>query len=319
MDDFSRILIVDDERQNIKVLKDFLRDDYKIMAAKTGEQALEAARSENPPDLILLDIVMPEMDGYDICRILKEDEKTMHIPIIFVTGLGSTNDEARGFELGAVDYITKPFRPVIVKARIKTHIQLKRKSDLLDRLASIDGLTEIPNRRSFNAVLEREIRRAYRSGSSISLILLDIDLFKKYNDYYGHAAGDTCLRRVAKSIERILKRASDIVARYGGEEFGVILPDTDLEGALHVAETIREAVASLNIEHAASTVADMVSVSLGAASLQPDVKTDPLDLITAADAALYQAKDSGRNKACGGGSQLPEGCGDTGRQWIQKG
>ncbi|WP_028314060.1 diguanylate cyclase [Desulfatibacillum aliphaticivorans] len=319
MDDFSRILIVDDERQNIKVLKDFLRDDYKIMAAKTGEQALEAARSEHPPDLILLDIVMPEMDGYDLCRILKEDEKTMHIPIIFVTGLGSTNDEAKGFELGAVDYITKPFRPVIVKARIKTHIQLKRKSDLLDRLASIDGLTEIPNRRSFNAVLEREIRRAYRSGSSISLILLDIDLFKKYNDYYGHAAGDTCLRRVAKSIDRILNRASDIAARYGGEEFGVILPDTDLEGALHVAETIREAVASLNIEHAASSVADMVSVSLGAASLQPDVKTAPLDLINAADAALYQAKDSGRNKVCGGGKQLSKDCGDTGRQWTQKG
>ena len=179
MDEFPRILIVDDERQNIKVLTDFLRDDYKIMAAKTGLQALEAARSPNPPDLILLDIVMPDLDGYDVCKMLKQDDKTMHIPVIFVTGLGSTTEEVKGFELGAVDYIKKPFRPVIVKARIKTHIQLKRKSDLLDRLASIDGLTEIPNRRSFDAALEREIRRAYRNDKDISLILLDIDLFKK--------------------------------------------------------------------------------------------------------------------------------------------
>ena len=221
---FPRILIVDDQRQNIKVLKDFLRDDYKIMAAKTGEQALEAARSATPPDLILLDIIMPGMDGYHVCRQLKEDPKTMHIPVIFVTGLGSTSEEAKGFEMGAVDYITKPFRPVIVRARIKTHIQLKRKSDLLDRLASIDGLTEIPNRRCFDATLEREMRRAFRNRAWVSLILMDIDLFKKYNDHYGHAAGDTCLRRVAKAAERVLLRASDQVARYGGEEFGIILP-----------------------------------------------------------------------------------------------
>nr|WP_240192132.1 diguanylate cyclase [Desulforhopalus vacuolatus] len=217
MDKSSSILIVDDERHNIKVLSELLRKDYKIMAAKNGEQALKAVLGDNPPDLILLDIMMPGINGYEVCRKLKENDHSMHIPIIFVSALGSSDDESLGFELGAVDYITKPFKPVIVKARVRTHIQLKQKSDLLERMASIDGLTEIPNRRSFDETLEKEIRRSARNKMILSLILMDIDFFKKYNDQYGHAEGDDCLRRVAKAIDGCMQRATDFAARYGGK------------------------------------------------------------------------------------------------------
>jgi len=296
MDEAGRILIVDDERYNIKVLTDLLREDHKIMAAKSGEQALKAAQRSHPPDLILLDIMMPGMDGYEVCRRLKADSRTMHIPVIFVTALDAAEDESKGLEMGAVDYITKPFNPVIVKARVRIHIQLKRKTDLLDRIASIDGLTEIPNRRGFDATLEKEIRRAARDGSLLSLIMMDIDLFKAYNDLYGHAAGDACLRRVAKAVAADLKRGSDFAARYGGEEFAIILPGTGMAGAMRIAEAVRRAVAALNIPHAASDVAAHVSLSLGVATASVDQKTSPVDLITAADAALYQAKKSGRNR-----------------------
>ena len=298
MDEASRILIVDDERYNINVLTDFLRDDYKIMAAKTGEQALTAAQGPNQPDLILLDILMPGMDGYEVCKNLKTESSTMHIPVIFVTALDASDDEARGFELGAVDYITKPFKPVIVKARVRTHIQLKRKTDLLDRMALLDGLTEIPNRRSFDTTLQQEISRAARNGSFLSLILMDIDFFKKYNDQYGHASGDACLRRVAMAIKEVMKRASDFVARYGGEEFVMILPGTDTKGAIHVAEEVRRAVAELKIQHAASDVAEHVSLSLGVATVLGDRSISPVDLIEKADVSLYQAKANGRNQVC---------------------
>jgi len=296
METASRILIVDDERQNIKVLTEFLRPNYKIMAAKNGEQALKAALGSNQPDLILLDIMMPDIDGYEVCKRLKLDPKTMHIPIIFVTALGASEDEAKGFELGAVDYITKPFNPVIAKARVKTHIQLKRKTDLLERLASLDGLTEIPNRRFFDITLDKELRRANRNKTSISLLMMDLDFFKQYNDHYGHAAGDTCLQKVAKTINQAQRRASDFAARYGGEEFVMILPETQAKGAWHIAKIIRLAVSELKIPHAASNVAEHVTLSLGVTSVLPDQKVAPMDLIKAADASLYQAKHQGRNQ-----------------------
>ncbi|WP_319577364.1 diguanylate cyclase [uncultured Desulfobacter sp.] len=295
MDELNRILIVDDERYNIKVLSELLREEYKIMAAKSGEMALNAVHGPNPPDLILLDVMMPGLSGYEVCRKLKTDLRTMHIPVIFITSLDSTDDEAKGFELGAVDYIFKPFKPVIVKARVKTHIQLKRKTDLLDRLASIDGLTEISNRRSFDITLEKELRRIARSGAFLSLILSDIDFFKKYNDYYGHAQGDTCLRRVAKAVANCASRVADFPARYGGEEFAVILPGTDMDGAITLAEKIRTTVAELNISHAASTIADHVTLSLGVATVSGNRDISPVDLIMAADEFLYQAKKNGRN------------------------
>ena len=292
----SRILIVDDERYNIKVLTELLREEYKIMAAKTGEQALKAVQGPNPPDLILLDIMMPGIDGYEVCKRLKADEISMHIPVIFVSALSASDDESRGFELGAVDYITKPFKPIVVKARVKTHIKLKQKSDLLERMASIDGLTNIPNRRKFDDTLEKELRRAARNGSSLALIMMDIDFFKKYNDYYGHAEGDDCLQRVATAIDSCMKRASDFAARYGGEEFAVILPETNMNEAVYVAEKIRIKVAELNISHATSDVAGHVSISLGVSIVSGSQDNSPVDLIKAADNFLYKAKESGRNR-----------------------
>ena len=298
MDEAGRILIVDDERYNIQVLTDFLREEYKIMAAKTGEQALAAVHGPSPPDLILLDIMMPGMDGYEVCKQLKAESQTMHIPVIFVTALDASDDEAKGFEMGAVDYITKPFKPVIVKARVRTHIQLKHKTDLLDRMALLDGLTEIPNRRCFDTTLKQEISRVARNGLFLSLILMDIDYFKRYNDHYGHASGDVCLRKVAKALKGVIKRASDFVARYGGEEFVMILPGTDREGAMHVAEEVRRAVAGLTIQHADSDVAEYVTLSLGVATILGDQHVSPVTLIEQADISLYQAKGGGRNRVC---------------------
>lgn len=295
MDEFNRILIVDDERQNIKILTEFLRDDYKIMAAKDGETAIKALEKSTLPDLILLDIIMPGLNGYEVIKRLKSDERTRGIPVIFITALDATDDESMGFEMGAVDYITKPFKPVIVKARVKTHMQLKQKTDLLDRLASFDSLTQIPNRRNFDRVLEKEMKKTARNNTPISLLLMDIDYFKNFNDTYGHTEGDTCLKRVARALEQVAARPGDFVARYGGEEFAMILPETDLRGAMHIAEQAQAAVARLHIPHNSSRVSRDISISVGVATKANGADYPPTAFIEKADTALYRAKANGRN------------------------
>ncbi|MDM8537366.1 diguanylate cyclase [Desulfobacterales bacterium HSG17] len=314
MEKTERILIVDDESHNRKILTNLLKNEYKIMVAKNGAQAINASKGKNRPDLILLDLLMPDMDGYEVFKTLKNEERTMNIPVIFITALDKTANEVKGLELGAVDYITKPINPIIVKTRVKTHMTLKRKTDLLEKMASLDGLTEIPNRRRFDEKLQSELGRAGRNRTALPLILADIDCFKQFNDNYGHAQGDRCLRNVAQSIKKIIKRSSDLAARYGGEEFGIILPTTDLNGALAIAEAIRLTVAALNIPHAYSKAADYVSLSLGVACIEPEKIISSLEtskagdaaldrvrieLIEAADAALYRAKESGRNQVAG--------------------
>ncbi|MDM8522245.1 PleD family two-component system response regulator [Desulfococcaceae bacterium HSG8] len=290
------ILIVDDVPKNLQVLGSVLKQEgHRIAFAKSGELALNYV-SERRPDIILLDIMMPGMDGYEVCKKLKEHQETRDIPVIFITALGDADDEYRGFELGGVDYITKPFNPKIVKARVKNHLRLKRKTDLLESLAAIDGLTDIPNRRRFDEVFEKEWGRAVRASESLSLIMIDIDFFKKFNDNYGHAAGDECLRSVAQAMVNTLQRSADFVARYGGEEFVVILPETEIEGAVHIAEKIRLNIEKLKISHAENQVADHVTLSLGAASIIPKRNTSSLILIEAADKCLYEAKEGGRNQ-----------------------
>ncbi len=295
MDQLKRILVVDDERQNIKVLVQFLGKDYKIMAAKDGETALKALNKGPLPDLILLDIMMPGMNGYEVIKKIKSEDRTKRIPVIFITALDATGDETQGFELGAVDYIKKPFKPVIVKARVKTHIELKHNADLLDRLASLDGLTQIPNRRSFDTLLEKEMRILPRKPSYLSMVMMDIDHFKNYNDRYGHTAGDACLKKVALALENVTSRAGDFVARYGGEEFAMILVETDLYGAVHVAKEAQQAVKDLAIEHAASNVSEIITMSMGVAATSSDQGLDPVEFIKKADSALYQAKSQGRD------------------------
>lgn len=289
------ILIVDDERANVNILGAMLGNDYQISVAINGEQALNFVSKNHYLDLILLDVDMPGINGYQVCETLKANPLTKDIPIIFITAHNSEEDEAKGLELGAVDYITKPFRQQIVMVRLKNQLELKRQRDLLTHLSNYDGLTGIQNRNRFNSYLEDEWQRAIRMKTSLSLLLLDIDCFKQFNDNYGHVAGDVCLRKIAQSIAQTLKRSIDMTARYGGEEFACILPDTDHAGAMQLAEQIRQIIIELAIPHEYSRAEPYVTVSIGVAVILPSSKQSPLALIEAADSKLYQAKKAGRN------------------------
>ncbi len=291
------VLIVDDQRLNVRMLGAALTPEFDIDEAHDGEAALARAVRRPQPDLILLDINMPGLDGYEVCHRLKESDETRHIPVIFATAKDDMAAETRGFELGAVDYINKPFKLPVVQARVRTHLRLKRQSELLERLVTIDGLTEIPNRRRFDEQLEAEWRRGIRSRQPLSVVLMDVDHFKLYNDNYGHAAGDRCLCAVAKALTGALNRVSDLVARYGGEEFVAVLPNTDREGALLVAENLRAAVEAIAVQHEHSSAAAVVTISLGGASVVPPHQgLEAGDLSHAADLGLYDAKESGRNR-----------------------
>jgi diguanylate cyclase (GGDEF)-like protein len=289
------ILLVDDAPTNIQMLNETLKDGYHLFFATNGRDALRIA-SESLPDLILLDVIMPDMDGYEVCRTLKADPLLRDIPIIFITAMNQQEDEAIGLELGAVDYIAKPFNSTIVRLRIRNQIELKRQRDLLARLSHLDGLTDIPNRRALDDALGREWRRGSRSLRPLSLLMMDIDYFKAYNDSCGHMAGDDCLRAVARSLQVPLGRAADFVGRYGGEEFLAILPETDETGALIVANEILAAVATLNIPHPAAPSEAKITLSIGCATAVAQREAQPDCLLQAADKALYQAKQEGRNR-----------------------
>jgi len=294
----DKILVIDDEPANIKVLNEALQGNYQIFSATSGWESLAVAALVQP-DLILLDILMPEMDGYEVCRAMKEDPLLHHTPIIFITCLSSEEDESIGLSLGAVDYLIKPFRLAILCQRVAIHLELKRQRDLLNRQSLVDGLTGIPNRRAFDERLDMEWRRAKRTGEQLSLVMIDIDNFKNYNDTYGHLAGDDCLRRVARILAESLNRPGDFVARYGGEEFACILPGIDDEGLMAVAERLRANVAALQIPHAAATVPiPWVTVSIGATIYDPARETDHDTIIALADQQLYRAKREGRNRSC---------------------
>jgi diguanylate cyclase (GGDEF)-like protein len=289
------VLIVDDAPTNIRMLAEALIVEQEVRVATSGEEAL-ALVEKIVPDLILLDIVMPGLGGYEVCRRLKESPATRDIPIIFVTGKDDEDDELLGLQLGAVDYITKPFKLPIVKARVRAQIELKRYRDLLASMSYMDGLTHIGNRRRFDESLAQIWASATRTQSPLSLILADVDHFKNYNDAYGHQAGDDCLTRVAQTLAATTRRTSDVVARYGGEEFVCILADTPLDGARAVAESFRSAVSALAVAHAHSSAADHVTLSLGVACMIPEPHTSADLIIGAADRALYRAKELGRNR-----------------------
>ena len=292
-----RVLIVDDERFNLNTLSALLKDECKVMVATHGEQGLKAAATGRP-DLILLDVTMPGIGGFEVCRRLKEDPLTGGTPVIFITGLAEAEQETRGLELGAADYITKPFNLAVVRARVRTQLRLKQQSDLLERLAYSDGLTGIANRRAFDQQFEREWQRAVRSGAWLSLLLMDVDHFKAYNDLHGHARGDECLRAVAHALAARVQRAGDLVARYGGEEFVVLLSDTPPEGAAALGASLVAAVDAAALAHGASPVGPAVTLSVGAASAVPARSADRTALVVAADAQLYRAKAEGRHRVC---------------------
>jgi diguanylate cyclase (GGDEF)-like protein len=291
----ATVLIVDDEPTNIEILAEALDEQCELVFATSGAEAVEMASSLRP-DLILLDVVMPGMDGYAVLAALRAQPHTAAIPAIFVTSLGDVEAEARGLELGAMDYISKPISPPVVKVRVRNQIALKKAQDTLTRLAFTDGLTGLYNRRHFDHMLDVECRRLSRTGGLLSLILFDVDFFKLFNDSYGHLAGDDCLRSIGGVIPAVLHRPPDIGARYGGEEFACILPETDAEGALGIAEAVRAGIAALGIPHAKSTAAPHVTASLGVVTVVCDAETTPGKLIQMADERLYAAKRGGRNQ-----------------------
>jgi diguanylate cyclase (GGDEF)-like protein len=292
-----KILIADDQPTNIRVLYELFRDQCDVFMATSGAQTIQICRAELP-DLILLDVVMDDIDGHEVCRRLKADPLTNAIPIIFVTSLNQEADEVIALGLGAVDFITKPINPVIVGARVRTHLTLKLQGDLLRASALLDGLTGVANRRKFDEDVQTDWRQCLRETAPLSLILIDIDYFKRYNDRYGHQAGDNCLKLVARALFETLRRPYDKVARYGGEEFACLLPKTELAGARAMAEKMQTRVSELNVEHLGSDVDQIVTISLGVASMVPTPSVTPELLLKAADQQLYQAKRMGRARVC---------------------
>lgn len=293
----GRLLVVDDQPTNIRLLYEAFHQQYDIFMAASGEEALEQIKRAQP-DLILLDVMMPGMDGYEVCRRLKAEPMTAEIPVIFVTAQHSESDEVLGFEIGAVDFITKPINPVIVKARVATHMALKRQNDVLRSIAMLDGLTGIANRRKFDEALASLWHQCRRDQEPLSLIMLDVDYFKRYNDHYGHQAGDDCLRALADAFRRALLRPQDLLARIGGEEFACLLPWTDATGAMTTAERIKDAVHQLALDHQASPVGKIVTVSMGLVTQIPGFANGSSRLMELADQALYRQKANGRDGIC---------------------
>ena len=291
----QRILIVDDSRESIQLLADALGPGYQISVAANGEDALQLVVSGKTPDLILIDIMMPETDGYEVCRRLKTDERTSQIPIILIAAKNRAEDEMRGLEMGAADYITKPYSIPIVRARINTHLELKKSRDILENMVHLDGLTSVRNRRFFDDALNMEWRRANRRNTPLSLIMIDIDHFKSFNDYYGLIIGDDCLKQVAQALADSVRRPADFVARYGGEEFATLLPETELQAAQLMAELMRKRVESLEIQHG-NNPHGIVTISLGVATVSPLRDQSMGLIIKASEKMLKKAKEHGRNR-----------------------
>ena len=323
------ILIVDDDTNIRRVLSLRLQaEGFDVDSVESAEMALHRLNHPDPPeqdsdvDLILMDNLMPDLSGIEACRRLKSNPVTRDIPVIIMTAASDIENLRQAFDAGAMDYLSKPFNKVEMTVRIGSALRLKHEIDQrkqherelmktteklqlananLKRLSTHDSLTGLYNRRYFDSALSKEYKRAKRSRRPISLIMIDIDWFKDFNDRYGHQAGDDCLRTIAREFGTVINRSHDLVARYGGEEFAIVLPDTPEVGALELAEDLRSHIASLNIRAAMDKGAPGVTISLGVASLVPDMNSEPEQLISAADSALYNAKRLGRNRATGTG------------------
>jgi len=317
----STMLIVDDTNANLIALSALLEsEDVNILQANSGNEALKIVLS-NKIDIILLDVQMPNMNGFEVAEILRTNNKTKNIPIIFITAISKDEEYIfKGYELGAVDYLYKPIKNELLKSKIRVFLRLNKQAKIIEeknceleivikklqekeeeilKLARLDPLTGINNRRVFNENFEEEWARCFRNRKNLSVIMIDIDFFKQYNDTYGHLEGDNVLIKVAKEVVKTVGRSYDEVFRYGGEEFVVLLPETDYHGAFFIAEKIRKNIEELSIEHSGSKLSNCLTVSLGVSTCIPHDKMNKMDLLDVADNMLYKAKESGRNNVVG--------------------
>jgi len=293
------ILIIDDQPGNIKILDSTLKkNNFNTLIIEDPKKTVEITKKINP-DLILLDIIMPKIDGYEVCKNLKEDKKTKEIPILFLSAKDSSEDKIKGFNIGALDYITKPFNPTELLARVKTHVELKQSREKLLKAykelkiaATIDPLTKILNRGAITERLKEEQARFNRNGEYFSIIMGDIDNFKKFNDTYGHDCGDIVLREVATTLKKSLRR-QDAVGRWGGEEFLIILSGTAQENSFIAAEKLRKKIEDLQVIYEKQKL--NITITLGLTDI--DKYTKNIDeFIKIADNALYKGKNKGKNK-----------------------
>jgi diguanylate cyclase (GGDEF)-like protein len=291
-----RILLVDDEKINHVVMSNILSPEYNLLFASSGREGLSLIKKEKP-DLILLDIMMPDIDGFEMLKRLKSDVEMANIPVVIITGLNSVDDEEKGFSLGAVDFITKPFKVAIIKARVKNHLYILQNLRSAERVGLIDELTGLANRRCFNDRIDMEWKRADRDQKPISFCMIDIDKFKEYNDTYGHPQGDTLLQVVSRIFTTEARRPADMTARLGGEEFGILLPETTLNAAVEIAEHIRLNVQNAEIPTVDGTITT-IAVSIGVSSLLPQSGMTIQEMLSQADSLLYHAKNTGRNRVC---------------------
>ncbi|MDR1754952.1 MAG: diguanylate cyclase [Eubacterium sp.] len=291
----NKLLIVDDQKSNLMVLTNILISEYTVYTAKDGIGAIKKAK-EYLPDLILLDIIMPGMDGYEVLTTLKEINETKHIPIIFITGLSSPEDEQKGLSYDAADYISKPFNSEIVKLRVRHQIRIVNQLRTIERLTLTDQLTDLPNRRSFDSRISLEWDRAIREKTPISVLIMDLDKFKQYNDAYGHQQGDLLLQSMAGVFKTVFKRSTDFVARWGGEEFLALLAGIGSEEAMQIAEQIRERVEAMQIPCPSTGKLTEITISIGVNTETPLPNSSIVDFIRRADESLYIAKQTGRNK-----------------------
>lgn len=290
----EKLLIVDDSRLQAAQLKSILEDEYEVTVAQTGEEGLRFAKDGNF-SLILLDVVMPGMDGFELLKMLQEEIVTQSVPVILITSLSDVQNEQYGLILGAVDYITKPFNPLIVKARVNTHIKLYNYRRQVEYQSMTDQLTGIPNRRQHDQYSVTKWKEASRLQVPFSICMFDIDHFKAYNDTFGHPAGDKVIAAVAKTAASYLKRSTDFLARYGGEEFVAFLIGDNSRKAFEYVKKIRQAIEDLHIPHAPS-VSQWVTVSIGGTTVIPQVESSYDFHLKVADAMLYDAKKLGRNR-----------------------
>ena len=294
----QRILVLDNDLQSLLMIIEQMRN-AQVEIVEDFDSLVVSALNHGMPDLVLVNTALiGDIDSTDWWRNSTDSDLDATVPVIFVSDDKTTTAEIAAFESGAADFIAKPFHPRVLQARLNIHLQARRSQQQLNNLASVDALTSICNRREFDLRMATEWGRGARTGTSLALLMIDVDKFKEYNDHHGHLRGDDCLVAVAQILNSCMQRTSDLAARYGGEEFVVLLPESDLDGALKVAQACHAAILDAKMPHVTSNVSVYVTVSIGVAAMVPIYEKSNTLLIEQADIALYQAKHDGRNRIC---------------------